>query len=271
MDIVRQSDVSCNVKLEGNRVYSHGILIDNEWEAEVKIWVDVKTFIIEEATWEIHRTPLDIPIGCYSINAMRGKSGYIDGKKELNILLSQKGGEMLKYMFNQCINGLIQAETCVYKQRGYVKAEDYDAYWDELEKNGCRMYSNKSEDDLSWSKYSAPLIQENNLFNRFKSTKIIYNGDKNMLCYGNLADTYHRINVNIEYNKDTGIISDCEILFSKAPGKACFTNDIHKHKLIGVNFKELTKKEIICLLGKSEGCYHLVEIVVDILRTIKYI
>ncbi len=271
MDVIGQSNVCCTVKAEGKTVYAQCVLMDNQWEAEARLSADIETFIIDEADWEVHKAPSNIPLGCYSIEEMRGKSGYIEGKKELNILLNRKEGEMLKYMLNQCINGLIQAETYLYKQRGFADEEEYDAYWDKIEKNGCRMYTHKSTEDVEWSQYAAPLTRCHNLFNRFKSSKFIYYGGKYMFAYGNLTDSFHRIDISIEFNGATGIITDCEIEFSRAPGQACFSNNLHRKKLIGRNLKELTKKEVIHLLGKSEGCYHLVEVVTDILRTAKYI
>ena len=271
MNVIGRSNVCCNVRCEENGVYSKCVLLDNQWEVEAGIFVDNRTFIIKEATWEVHRGPENVQIGFQKINQLQGKSGYIEGKRELNVLLPRTDGEMIKYMFNQCINGLVQAETYIYKIRGFASEAEYDLYWDQLEENGCRMYSNKSEEDLKWTQYAAPLIRNKNLFNRFKNSKIVYYGGKYMMAYGSFNDSYHEFDVSIEFNVNTGIISDCEIVFCRAPGKACFTNNSHRKKLIGRNFNELNKKDVIHLFGKSEGCYHLVEMVMDLLRLIKYI
>lgn len=268
MNIIKQLNVCCNVSRKGEKVYSQCIFLDNEWETVIEILADIHSFIIAEANWEVHKAPKNIPTGFFNIQELEGKSGYIEGKAQLNTLLLRSGGEMLKYMVNQCINGIIQAETYVFKQRGFFKEEEYDIFWDKLEKNGCRMYSHKSEEDLPWSKYAAPLTRKNNLFNRFKSCKTIYYGGKYMFAYGSFSDSFHKIDINIEFNANTGFISDCEIVFSKAPGKACFDNKAHRKKLIGRNIKEIRKKDIISLFGKSEGCYHLVEIMSDILRLV---
>jgi hypothetical protein len=251
-----------------NALLSKTILINREWEIEARLLVEISSFRIECAEVEANKAPEEVELGIQVTNALKGMKGYIEGKKELNRLLEFPGGEMLKYLFNQCINGLIQAETYVYKERGFANREDYDVYWDKLEENGCRMYSHIDPKDCKWMDYVKPKEKQRNLFNRFKTYNIARNSEDKIVARASFSDSYHELNIEILFLEESGIVENCQICLSRAPGKACFENKCHETQLVGKNIYHLKKTDIIKLLGQSEGCYHLVDITADLLQAI---
>lgn len=268
MVVLEQTNTMCTVDREEHEICSKAILIYKKWEVEARLFVDVHTFDINKATWQVLKGPREKDLGLQTVDALKGLNGYIKGKKELECLRDCPCGVMMKYLFTECMNGLIQGETCVYKQRGYKTPEEYNRYWEKIEKNGCRMYTHICPEDMVWMDYAAFSNRENNIFNRAKSCSIIGYETKETLARGMFSDSYHELNIEIIFDIETGIIWDCEIFFLRAPGNACFTNHIHKKKLVGENIYELRKRDVIDLLGRGEGCYHLVDITLDILRLV---
>ena len=268
MNVLGQSNISNIVNRMGDKLCSSCILSDNTFEISTKLIVDIKNFEIIESFAEIHKSPFENMKKIIQLDEFKGKSGYIEGKKWLKRVLDFENGEVLKVLFNQCINGIIQAETYLIQERGFKSNEEYNRYWDQIEENGCRMYCNKHQDDLEWTEYASPLDRKENLFNRSINSKWFELDDKNIFAVGTFSDSYHELHVNLKM-KNHEQIETCEIEYKRAPGKACFENYIHQEKLKGKYLKELDKKTIISMFGKSQGCYHLVDLLLELSRTSK--
>lgn len=268
MEVLQQSNIMCIVERMDDEICAKTLLVDRDWEVEAQLFVDLHTYQIKNATWQVLKGKEEHGTDLQTVDVLIGLSGYIQGKRELKRLLDKPCGTMMKYLFTECIDGLIQGETCVYEERGYECEEDYNHYWDELEKNGCRMYSHITADDKDWLDYADPRCRKKNLFNRIKSCHVVDYGAKTNVARGMFSDSYHELNIEIGFHEETGIILSCEIFFSRAPGKACFGNQIHKVMLIGKSIYEMQKIDVIDLLGRGEGCYHLVDITLDLLRLV---
>lgn len=235
--------------------------------------VDKKDFIIKEA------------VGAYSENnlldfnnvhkfvflredtfpELTGVLGYIQGKKIIKKRLLENDHANYVDVFIQCVSALLQAETYVYKERGYKSKEEYNVYWDFLEKNNCRMYSDSRREervvDLPWMDYVPDNFYEEILFQREKT----YSFEKQngtIVCRGHLSDTYHEMDTLMEVDEN-GVVTRNEIKVIKAPGISCFTNDENNNILVGRKLNEIKKGDIICSLGGCDGCYHIVEMYIE--------
>ncbi len=133
---IEQFNAHCSVDLQNDKVVSRCVVLQRNWEAEAILTMSVETFIIERAECEIHRKTAPRYDKYETITELEGCSGYIEGKRVLNQLRGKPAGELLRYLFTQCINGVIQAETYVYRQRGFETPNQYNKYWDKLEENG---------------------------------------------------------------------------------------------------------------------------------------
>lgn len=194
-----------------------------------------------------------------------GIEGYIQGKKIVKKRLLENGHDSFSDIFLQCISALLQAETYVYKERGYKTREDYNIYWDFLEKNNCRMYSDSRRTerlaDLPWMDYVPDNFEKDILFEREK-TYTIEKKNGNIFCKGYLSDTYHEMLTLIKIDSE-GIITENKIKIIRAPGVSCFTNDENNNSLMGRKLSEISKRDIISALGGCDGCYHIVEMYID--------
>ncbi len=293
---IEQFNSMNTVNIEGDKIVSSVVVLERTWEAEAVIFMDIKTFTIKKALAEVHikseNPQTDNPdvIGIpdcekrrselKEIPELEGISGYIDGKRYANILLEYENGDKLKYMFLQCINGMIQAETYVYKEREFETPDSYNKYWDKLEENGCRMYSNIAPSDPPWMDYAGPITRKMNLFNRFKRVSIIEKQkaelkgehtseldiDSDIDIVASFTDSYHELLIMMSLQGEKLEVKSCTIDFVRAPGLACFSNGVHSENFIGEEFKGLDKRKLIDVFGKSQGCYHVVDIMLDVHR-----
>ena len=118
MEILDQSNIMNHVERFDHEICSKAVLVDRNWEIEAQLLVDTHTFQIHKATWQVLKGSQGQASELTDVDTLIGGSGYIQGKKELNRLLELPHGFLMKYLFTECIDGLIQGETCVYKERG---------------------------------------------------------------------------------------------------------------------------------------------------------
>ena len=266
MKIIAQCAVNTTVQRNNDILVSETVYIDRNFEAKGFIYANVHNLKMQDAFYEILNTQnTQISDDIYHLTFVPGTKAFIDGKKAFSHLTKTEHERMAKYLINQCINGVIQAESYIYADRGFISKEQYNLFWDKIEKDGCRLCRYPSPEDKRWMDYIPQKNREKTLFNRHKTSTIIKR-ENTLECISVFIDSYHELNLIIYCNAKTGIISDCEIEYSRAPGAACYTNKTHSYKLKGKSIYKLTKKEILSFFGFSEGCYHLVEMASDICR-----
>lgn len=272
MEILRQAGITNTVNLEGDRIVSQTVYLDGQRELVGIMQADVRTLEIKDAWWEVLKAPEDAPEkgleGVHPVCFPEGTTGDVKGKKALSLFLTQPAGKRIKYLMNQCINGMIQAESYIYKERGFPDKESYNLFWDEAEKDGCRMYSNPAPSDLRWMDYIPQHRRTGILFNRIKNLQIAGEG-RRWICCGFFSDSYHQLNVEISCKKEDGTVTACDVEYFRAPGAACFDNRVHGIRLEGKNLYTISKKELVDLFGRSQGCYHLVELTADLAEQIQ--
>ena len=87
------------------------------------------------------------------------------------------------------------------------------------------------------------------------------------MCIRDREDTYHEIIIGLKCDPNY-VVLDGAIEFTRAPGKACFTNSENIEYLIGKSLISLTKSDVIKILGGRLGCYHVVEMIAEIIGVI---
>ncbi|MDY2960279.1 MAG: DUF2889 domain-containing protein [Hornefia sp.] len=201
----------------------------------------------------------------YLFTELIGVLGYIQGKKIIKKRLSEARNSKFEDIFLQCVSALLQAETYVYRERGFESKKEYNEYWDILEKNGCRMYSDSRKDarasDVPWMDYVPDNFGSTVLFEREKEYEI-KRADGTVCCKGHLSDSYHEMETIIEVDSKD-VVKRNEIRIIRAPGISCFTNDENNGALAGRKLKDIRKKDIVSALGGCDGCYHIVEMYIE--------
>lgn len=276
MDRILERKTAISVRREGKEIISETLWLDSMREYVGVIRVKIDSLEISDAWIDVLKKPSErteampafAPQTRIRCDFPSGTRAFIDGRKAAGIFRFLPEGWMMKYLMEQCINGVIQAETYFYRERGFKDKEEYNQYWDRLEENGCRMYSHPAAEDLRWMDYVPQIQRQQYLFHRLKSAEIFRNGGS-IVCKGTLTDSYHEIAMKLVCAGNCGTIQQAEIMYYRAPGKACFDNRKLAQYLLGKNLYVMNSMEAVGIVGRSEGCYHLVELLKDILMTIK--
>ena len=264
MKIRSHVEIFSTVNKRDSELLSETLILGNNLEAKVTLVVNINSFLIKNAYWEIHKAPTGVTLGHGSTEILNGELAHIEGRKQLKKLLSMNGGVILEYLFSDCVKSLIQAETFVWAERGFESEKAYEKYWDHIEENGCRAYSHPDSQDPTWMVYSASNPRQNNLFNRCRHYMFIDFNDLQTSVIAGFNDSYHELGVSISMSSEDLMISKCDIDFVRAPMNACYENFIHGEKFEGKSILKLEKKEIIDLAGRCYGCYHLVDLITDV-------
>jgi hypothetical protein len=268
MEIIKQGSVFCSVNQVGGQLESKTVLMSSEFEAHATLIVDAGTYKINQAEYEISKAHYETSIGKHSLPDLVGTEAYFGINRALVRLPELNRVKRLRPLLQECVKGLIQAETYVYIERGYDSEAAYEDYWVKREKNGCRYYSSFTDDLPGWFEYVGSYRREGNLFNRYKNYKLIDKGF-GFQAQGTLNDSYHEMTADISFERITGKIRQCELSVFRAPGEACFENVIHGERFLKQNLYTLTGKQIHEIVGGALGCYHLNDLVADLINMVR--
>ncbi|MEL7656077.1 MAG: DUF2889 domain-containing protein [Bacillota bacterium] len=265
--ILEQNCMFCTVNKEGKHIASTTVFIGKNFEVQAQLLVDINSFQICRAEWEISRAYGNISLGKGNALELIGAEAYFNMKQALDKLKEPNGGTRIKSLFFECVKGLIQAETYVFAERGFSSEAAYETYWHEREKNGCRYYSHPNDWDSGWFEYVGSYKRQSNLFNKCKNYRLMKNGS-DLVGQGSFSDSYHEMSAELHFNKITGIISRCELLIFRAPEGICFENRMHGAKLVGTNCYTLTRRQVTEIVGGAQGCYHLADLITDLIALV---
>jgi hypothetical protein len=267
MAIIGQRHIFCTIDRSGDQVYAKAIILSKDFEASAWLAVGVSDYVIREAEWEISKAPPQVPTGkgtatdAIGVKANTGIGSALVRLKEAN------GGILIKSLIFECVKGLMQAETYLFAERGYADEESYEAYWMDKESNGCRFYTHPSQDKYGWFEHVGPYKRTGNLFNRCKSYQLSSHGT-DLTLQGTFHDSYHEMAGEIIFDEATGRIYDCSLSMFRAPGSSCLETTIHGADFVGENIYEMNRKQVVGLVGGPLGCYHLTDLMADMLPLI---
>src|SRR5690606_755253 len=106
----------------------------------------------------------------HSLPILRGKDAYFNAAPALRELASITEDPLHVPLFAETVKGFIQAETFLWKERGYSSTEEYNRRWAEAYQDSCRYYSNLDRVTQDWFHHvGATRRDEGNLFVRFKT------------------------------------------------------------------------------------------------------
>ena len=264
--------------------FPHGVLaethyLDTRREMSVQITVDPYSFAILKAVVEIYRTPGGREF-CKSreIPELTGVTAYFDAGRELRKIPWEN--ELEHNLMAENVRAVIQAETYLIKERGYASAEDYDDYWREMYRNTCRYYSNLERVKRTWFEHIADQERFGNLFSRHHSytlytpendSYVSKNSSPGFILTGIFQDSCHELSLVLELNGNEKNVVSTRAYMLRGPDDVCREGLAEVTKFIGKSlFPPLDKKEISALLGGRNACIHLVDLMYNLGRTLKY-
>lgn len=231
-------------------------------EIGTRLRVDLVSFKILEATLENHSPSeiiMDIPQIC-------GIEAYLNSGPAIRDALAHLD-HLPRELFAETIRGIIQAETFLYKERGFASASEYNEHWNKTFADSCRYYSNLDRITQRWVDY-VDYIRTGNLFNRFK-TQSVYaiNDEGGYFIIATFCDSFHELSIEIETDSSL-VITKANGTLLRAPDNVCREATVLLQQLPGHGTASLNKKKIAALLGKGDGCVHIIDTVYDALTSV---
>jgi len=232
---------------------------DGEYAALLQL--QAETFRIVAATWESYAPELTT----VAIEGLVGVEAYFNSGPVLKETLKELG-EFPSALFAESVRGMIQSETFLLAERGFVSPEAYDQYWDEFYAGACRYYSNLDRVTQTWREHAGP-YRTTGLFNRFKCQNV-YAGAAGYRLTGLFSDSFHELGVDLTLDPNLTVVK-AEAAMLRMPDKVCREAMAHAGQLTGLVLDGLSKKQIAALLGAGEGCVHLIDLVYDAMESLK--
>ncbi len=235
---------------------------DTDCEVGARLRVNSTTFRIKQAVFEKYSPEMDY----IEVPGLQGVEAYFHCGPALTEAVADLGN-LPRSLFAETVRGIIQAETFLLEERGFASAREYSDYWEKLYLNSCRYYSNLHRISCKWDEYAGQ-GRRHNLFNRFKGQLVYKDCTEGYKVIGSLSDSFHELGVSIVINGDL-IVTEARGALLRAPDKVCFEAADFLNNLAGKFLMDMNKKQVAVLLGKGEGCVHLIDTVYDALESIK--
>lgn len=235
--------------------------VDTYREAAAHLLVDINSYIIKEALWEEQRSLQPMSVRSRQVTPLIGSEAYFSSGPALKEIATFLDDPLAVALFSDTIKGIIQAETFLLEERGYVSEEDYCNKWTDINLGSCRFFSNLDRTTTSWFTHVGESKRDGNLFVRFKTQSLFGLGEEQYLLTGNLSDSFHEVNVNLKLDEFT--VKDADGVLLRAPDLVCKESASLLDNLHGINLRSSTKKEIASILCKGQGCIHVIDLVSD--------
>lgn len=235
--------------------------IDTYRETVAHLAADINSFVIKDAFLEEISSIESVNYSTRQVTPLNGAEAYHGSGAAL-----KKAGEILKdpiavALFAETIKGFIQAQNFLFKERGYESIEDYSSKRVKALAGTCRYFSNLDRATTSWNDNIGGGQRGISVFTRFKTQRFFDLGEDRYLLTGSLSDSLHEVNVRLTL-KGVKVI-EAEGEFLRTPDHLCYEAATLVNNLAGVNLREITKREITGILGDSQGCVHVVDLVND--------
>jgi Protein of unknown function (DUF2889). len=241
--------------------------LDTYREAAAQLSIDINSFIIADAVWEEQRSVEPISFKSRQVTPLLGSEAYFSSGPKLKAAETFLNDPLAGSLFSESVKGIIQAETFLWEERGYSSEEEYEDKWTDFYSGSCRYYSNLDRITKSWFTHVGESKRDGNLFVRFKTQSLLGLGDDQYLLTGNLSDSFHELNINIKLNRFT--VVDADGILLRAPDPVCREAADFLKNLHGINLRDINKKETAVILGKGQGCVHMIDLVTDCAQILK--
>lgn len=246
------------------------IFSSTDFEAVGQLITDQSNLRIEQARWDIYRSPGNSLNGGQELPGLKGVVAYLNSGKELSRVIGQEAGGLPRELIAECVKGIIQAETFIFNKRGFPTPQAYEDYWDRDYLNTCRYYSHLELKPRRWFEHIGYCERARNLYNRSKSGTVCRQNGGGLIASGSFIDSFHELFVQLILDS-SGIVADCSGNYFRAPDPVCTESSAHIVKLVGKNLTQLSKKEIGKLVGGAQGCEHLLDTVYDLSRAVIHV
>ena len=263
MRVLYQNSYVTTVKREGDELLASSFFLSSGYEATAALRVDVSSFRVKRARLDIYRSPGNSLNGGKDLPHLEGIEAYFNEAGQLLQAVGKEGNGIPRDLFNECLNGIIQAETYVFEERGFPSPRAYEEFWEQFYSDSCRFYRHLARTTHTWYEHVGPTSRRGNLFNRYKNCAVYRTPDGNMAATGSFSDSFHELGLTVLLQRD-GLITGVSGNFIRVPDPVCAESEKHLASLTGKLVTGLGKKDIRAMVGGAEGCMHLLDIANDV-------
>jgi hypothetical protein len=242
--------------------------LDNWMERVAVLKARVDSLEIEEAWLERLGRRGGIPESREYLKSLNGVKAYLGSGLKLREALKGVNNEIERSLFNDSVIGIVQAETFLFRERGYNNAREYSRAWEKFYKGSCHYYSNLDKVNNSWGDYTGTMGRRFNLFERCKIQHLSRDDNGLYLLQGSIIDSFHQVNTYLKLDKKMKVISAQGQLL-RVPDNLCRRSAVYMDSMIGLSIPGLTKKEVAHRLGAGQGCVHLIDLTFDGVKTLE--
>ncbi|NMA52498.1 MAG: DUF2889 domain-containing protein [Peptococcaceae bacterium] len=263
MNLIYQKQWFTTVKrINDQELLAEATVLDTEQEATGQLKVDSSSFEIKDAVWEVFRSRGGKFNGRQNVTGLKGAVAYFGVGPSMRRELGGIAGGLVRELLNECVKGIIQSETFLFRERGFASLKEYGEYWRKAHASDCRYQSNMFRAARKWEDYVAGFEHNLNLFNRFKSC-MIYKEHNSLIATCGFSDSYHELGISCTLDVN-GYVKECSGSFLRAPDQVCFECAQLPAGLQGNVITDCTTKQFVEIMGGPQGCDHLVDLTKDL-------
>lgn len=240
--------------------------IDTYRGAAANLIVDVNSFIIKEAFWEEMRSFKIINLSTKHVSPLIGIEAYHGSSSALKEAAVFLQDPLAVSLFSEAIKGVIQAQNFLLEERGFASLAEYNDQRTKELIGTCRYFSNLDRVNQRWYDDVVSSTRLDSVFARFKTQSLFGLGEGQYLLLGNLSDSLHEVNARIKLDGFT--IQEADGVFMRFPDPVCWEAVGLLKNLQGFNLQGMPKKELAGILGKRQGCVHLIDLVYDCVQVL---
>ncbi len=242
--------------------------LDSRVERVAVMRVKIAGLKIAEAWLERLGRPGDMDERRQYIQGLKGVEAYLGSGAGLKAGLKGIEDEVERSLFNDTVVAIVQAETFLFRERGYSDAVTYSQAWEDFYAGSCRYYSNLDRVKTTWGGYIGNSGREINLFDRGKSQQLYRDDRGSYIINGSLIDSFHQVGTYLELDKDMKVTTASGQLL-RVPDAVCRESSLQMENLKGCLLPGMPKKDLAHQLGAGQGCVHLIDLTYDSLKTLE--
>ncbi|TEB17964.1 hypothetical protein Psfp_00087 [Pelotomaculum sp. FP] len=269
MKLIYQKSWFCSVKrIHSGELLAEASVLGTELEATGRLKADQSSFEIKDARWEVFRSPAGIFNGSQEAPGLKGTTAYFNAGRDLRREVGEHAGGLARELLAECVKGIIQSETFLFRERGFPTLKSYCEHWRKFQVDTCRYQSNLHRVTRWWNEYVDGLQHGLNLFNRSKNCAVYLLAD-GLIVHSGFSDSYHELGLLSRLDL-AGRVEECSGSFLRAPDQVCFECALLPGRLKGLVLTECAKKQLSEIVGGPQGCEHLVDLAEELRKAVAY-
>ena len=246
-------------RADAGNLLAQTLLLNSRYEAVAKIFAAEDSFIISKAWLGNLSLPRRAAERCQNCSRINRARGLFKHRTLFCEQWAKKTANCPENCWQDCVKGMIQAETYLFAERGFASPKDYDNFWRENYRDSCRRFSIADGRTQSWFAFIAERRPGTDcLFNRCKTVAIHAMPDGTVTASGHFIDSFHEL--SIAMTTSDGIITACSADLIRVPHVVCRETAAHLSALTGKAVGDITSKAAAACAGGPMGCNHLADL-----------